>query len=78
MNTQIMNIPLLYFLFSSLTYEIVTQENIKIFRKKTKFIFAIGFQTVYCWTCFYHWLIQTVFCGSNFRDLAPKSQKEVS
>ena len=53
----------------------VAQKMQKFFRRNAEFIFAIGFQTVFCGTCFWDILIQTVFWGSNFCDLGPKSQK---
>ena len=70
-----MAIPLLYFVFSFLKYEGSYSKKIKIFRREAEFNFAIGFQTVFSEAYFYVWLIQTVFCGSNFCDLGPKSEK---
>ena len=53
----------------------VTQKNMEIFRRNAEFIFAIGFQTVFCRTYFCIDLSKTVFWGSNFCDFGPKSQK---
>ena len=56
-----MSIPLLYFTFSFLAIKSVTEKNIIFFKENAEFIFAIGFQAV--------------FCGSNFCDLGPESHK---
>ena len=45
------------FLFSFLTYEVSYSKNIKMFRT-VEFIFAIGFETVFCGTYSCDWLIQ--------------------
>ena len=51
----------------------VTQKNIKIFRRN----WGICFDkiSVFCGTYFCDWLIETVFCLSNFYDLGPKLLK---
>ena len=65
-----MAIPLLYSVFSFLTYEVSYSKKFKQFLKdNAEFIFAIGFRTVFCGTYFCDWLIQTVFCESNFCHL---------
>ena len=50
------------FLFSFLTYEVSYSKNIKISRRNVEFIFAIGFQTLFCGTYFCDWI---VFWGSK-------------
>ena len=40
------------FLFRFLTYEVSYSNNIKNFRRNVGFIFAIGFQTIFCGTYF--------------------------
>ena len=49
-----------------------------MFRRKAEFIFAIGFQTVFCGTYFCDWLIETVFRGSNFLRFRDKIAKASS
>ena len=55
---------------------VIQKKNIKISRKNAEFIFPIGCQTVICETYSCNLLIQTVFCGSNFCGLGPKSQNK--
>ena len=51
--TQMMTIPLLYFLFSFLTYEVSYSKRYKTYIDiNAEFIFAIVFQTVICRTYF--------------------------
>ena len=50
------------FLFSFLTYEVSYSKNIKIYRRNVEFIFAIGFQILFCGTYFCDWI---VFWGSK-------------
>ena len=50
------------FLFSFLTYEVSYSKNIKISRRNVEFIFAIGFQTLFCGAYFCDWI---VFWGSK-------------
>ena len=48
-----MTIPLLYFVFSFLRYEVsYSKKNMKNFRTNTEFVFAIGLQTVIFGTYF--------------------------
>ena len=53
------------FLFSFLTYEVSYSKNIKIFRN-VEFIFAIGFETVFCGTYSCDWLIQNCILRIKF------------
>ena len=48
-----MTIPLLYFVFSFSAYEVSYSKNYKkLLEENVEFIFAIGFQTVFCGTYF--------------------------
>ena len=53
------------FLFSFLIYEASYSKNIKIFRN-VEFIFAIGFETVFCGTYSCNWLIQNCILRIKF------------
>ena len=53
------------FLFSFLTYEVSYSKNIKMFRT-VEFIFAIGFETVFCGTYSCDWLIQNCILRIKF------------
>ena len=49
------------FLLIFLTYKVSYSKNIIFFRRNVEFIFAIGFQTIFCRTYFCDWLIQNYF-----------------
>ena len=53
----------------------VTQKNIKLLEENAEFILAVDLKSYLAVTYFCDWLIQTVFCGSNFCELGPKSEK---
>ena len=73
-----MIISLFFFVFSFLAYEVSYSKKIlKFLEKNEEFIFATDFQTVFCGTYFWDWLIQSVLCGSSFCNWSPKSQKWV-
>ena len=63
------------FLFSFLTYEVSYSNNIKIFRRNVGFIFAIGFQTIFCGTYFCDWLIQNCIFRVRFLQFRAKITK---
>ena len=54
------------FVFSFLIYEVSYSKNMKIFRRNVEFIFAVGFQIVFCETCFCDWLIQNCILRIKF------------
>ena len=63
------------FLFNFLIYEVNYSKDIKFLKRNAVFIFATGFQTVFCELIFAIDLSKTVFWGSNFCNFGPKSQK---
>ena len=62
------------FLFSFLTYEVSYSKNIKMFRT-VEFIFAIGFETVFCGTYSCDWLIQNCILRIKFLRFRTKITK---
>ena len=70
-----MNKPLCILYLAFYHMKSVIQKKKKNSRKNAEFIFPISCQTVICETYSCNLLIQTVFCGSNFCGLGPKSQK---
>ena len=62
------------FLFSFLIYEASYSKNIKIFRN-VEFIFAIGFETVFCGTYSCDWLIQNCILRIKFLRFRTKITK---
>ena len=59
------------FLFSFLTYEVSYSKNKKFFRN-VEFIFAIGFETVFCRTYSCDWLIQNCILMIKFLQFRAK------
>ena len=62
------------FLFSFLTYEVSYSKNKKFFRN-VEFIFAIGFETVFCRTYSCDWLIQNCILMIKFLQFRAKITK---
>ena len=63
------------FLFSFLTYEVSYSKNIKFFRRNKEYIFAIGFQTVFCRTYFCDCLIQNCILRMKLLQFQAKITK---
>ena len=64
-------------LFSFLTYEVSCSKNIKNF-KNAEFIFAIGFETVFCGTYSCDWLIQNCILRISLSRFRAKITKIIS